>query len=131
MVLPIWWSDEDTSNKFDLTPIRNNFDSVVQYYRDMSYNKFELSYQIVPQTVFPVSSVNPSWGNTDEDACVQILRNMGYEQGVDYDSIALVYNVAQSGPFSGGGGWGGVNSRMQWNSYPTYIVSITCRENLS
>lgn len=38
---------------------------------------------------------------------------------VDFDGIMLVYHTSQSGPFSGGGGWAGVNGFFVWMSFET------------
>jgi len=36
----------------------------------------------------------------------------------------LVYNVADAGVFSGGGGWANVNGNFMWNSYEMYITVV-------
>ena len=69
------------------------------------------------QQVLPgVTPLNADFGNSATAA--RELVQQTYVEGVDYDAISLVYNLASAGPFSGGGGWAGVNGDFMWNSDP-------------
>ena len=119
VLLPIWWSDEDPSDP-NLTMDPNQLEGIMQqnqdYYLDMSWDKMDVTFEIMPQTLFPVSSDGPSFGDTS-DAARTIVTDAGLVEDVDYNGIALIYFVAQSGPFAGGGGWASVNGDFMWMSY--------------
>lgn len=130
LVLPIWWSDEPENcpatnqDPSSIAPIMNKN---IEYYHQMSWNKFDLSYEILPQQKFTVSSENPGFGET-EDAAFDLLETLGYEQGDgSFDGVILTYSLAQNGPFSGGGGWGNVNGPFTWMSY-SIDFSVTRHE---
>lgn len=124
IILPIWWSDENTSVTMDQNKVRTAFDLTKEFYDAMSFSKIsDFSYTLLEQTVFTVSQNNPGFGDTST-AAREIIRNRGYVKGTDYDQIALVYNNANSGPFQGSGGWGGVNGDFLWLSYPGGSSSV-------
>jgi len=76
----------------------------------------DVTFQILPQTVFTVSRASPNFGDT-ADAAKAIIDSLGYVEDEDYNGINLVYFTAQAGSFSGGGGWANVNGRFMWMSY--------------
>ena len=119
LLLPIWWSDEDPNDPAK-TMDPNQLEDIMQqnqdYYADMSWNAMDVSFEIMPQTLFPVSSESPDFGETS-DAARTIVDEAGYVDDVDYNGIVLIYFVAQSGPFSFGGGWATVNGDFIWMSY--------------
>jgi len=115
IVLPIWWSDEnenDPDERMDLSTIQNIMDLNNDQYDTMSFDSINVSYQILDQTKFTISSVKPGFGDT-ETAATEIVN----QSGNSYDGIILVYHTAQDGPFQGGGGWGNVNGPFIWMSY--------------
>lgn len=118
---PIWWSDQnsaDPSLKMDMSNTESVMERNLNYYRDMSWNKMDVTYNILAQQQLSVSSVNPSWSDT-EAAARALIESQGYIEGVDFDGIILIYYVAQNGPFSGHGGWGNVNGPFTWMSFDT------------
>ena len=113
MVLPIWWSDydvNDPSRLMDPDAVNASFVLNQPYYVDMSWGKMPngVTWQSLPQTLFDVSSVSPNFGDTASSAR-NIVSNLGFIKGVDYDGICLMYFTAQDGPFKGAGGWASVN----------------------
>jgi len=118
IILPIWWSDEDENNPekiMDLSTIEDIMDKNYDYYEEMSFDSIQVTYQILDQTKFSISSENPDFGDT-EAAARAFLDTTDYS----YDGIILVYHTAQDGPFQGGGGWGNVNAYevpFTWMSY--------------
>ena len=116
MVMPIWWNDESQSDQMNLVDSQSVFSDNNQYYKDMSWNKMDVTYEFLSQSVLNVSKASPSFSDTDT-AARDALTSLGKVQGVDYDGICLIYNVADSGPFSGYGGWASVNGDFMWNSY--------------
>ena len=126
IILPIWWSDYDIDDP-DLLIDSNQIEGIMQqsqdYYKDMSWGTMDVTFEIMAQTHFSVSSDSPDFDNTYE-AARTINADAGYVEDVDYNAIGLVYFPSQNGPFSGGGGWGSVNGNFMWNSYPTdYAVT--------
>jgi hypothetical protein len=116
IVLPVWWNDESQSNQMDLVVSQSVFSDINQYYKDMSWNKMDVTNEFLTQAVLDVSMSSPGFSETDT-AARDILSSLGKVKGVDYDGICLIYNVADAGPFSGYGGWASVNGDFMWNSY--------------
>jgi len=119
MILPIWWSDINTSDPtflMDAQSINPTLEQVKLYYEQMSFGLFELDWTILDQAVLPVASTNPSFDET-ENSARSLLNSKGFVDGTDFDGIMLLYFTSQSGPFSGAGGWGGVNENFLWMSY--------------
>ena len=113
IILPIWWSDYDTSDPvktMDPARVVSPFEKNQPYYIDMSWGKMTdgVTWKLLQQEMFDISSVSPDFGNT-ASSTRNILSQKGFREGVDYDGICLTYYTAQSGPFSGAGGWGNVN----------------------
>jgi hypothetical protein len=107
LIVPIWWSDVDTTDPayiMDPNEVINSFKPNQQYYIDMSWGEMPkgVVYEAFDQQLSGVSSVNPSWGETEAYA-----RGFVYEQkyveGVDYTGICIMYHTSQDGPFSGAG----------------------------
>ena len=114
VIVPIWWNDMDTSNlsfQMDPTSVVASFETNQQYYIDMSWGKMTagVEYTALEQKLFSISSEAPSFGDT-ESSTRSIVDAEGLVKDVDYNGICLMYFTSQSGPFSGAGGWGDVNS---------------------
>mmetsp|Transcript_35236 Transcript_35236/g.81539 ORF Transcript_35236/g.81539 Transcript_35236/m.81539 type:complete len:648 (+) Transcript_35236:57-2000(+) len=122
IILPIWWSDMNVNDpvlRMDPAICAAIIDRNIEYYRRMSFDSIELSYQVLPQTRFPISGAEPKFGDTQE-AATAIVDATGYA----YDGIILNYHLARAGPFDGHGGWGNVNGPFMWQSYKfTYYVT--------
>ena len=120
MMLPIWWDGENTTdpaNLIDSAHIDSIMGEVRQHYLDMSWGKVDLTWQTLGQQVLTgVTPANADFGNSADAA--RSIVSQTYVEGVDYDAISLVYNLAEVGPFSGGGGWASVNGNFMWNSDP-------------
>jgi len=119
LVLPIWWSDEDSSDSsltMSPTHIQDIYNQNKQYYDDMSWGKMDVTFQVLPQTVFTISSASPTFDAT-YDAAKAIVDSLGYVEDEDFNGINLVYFTAKTGVFSGAGGWAEVNGRFMWMSY--------------
>ena len=117
IVIPVWWDGEDTSVSFDKAEIEAVLLKTQQEYKDMSYNKHTLTYEVWDQIVLTgVTPTNASWENSKE-AARKVVDDAGRVQFQDYTSILLTYNLAREGPFSGAGGWGEVNGDFAWISY--------------
>jgi len=116
IVLPIWWSDEDENDpnkKMDLSAIRNIMDLNNDYYDKMSFDSINVSYQILDQTKFTISSENPNFENT-QTAAKEIVN----QSGVSYDGIILVSHPSQDGDFDGRYlGLANLNGPYNWMSY--------------
>ena len=126
MMVPVFWEEEvDDPSRWAMDAAQ--IDGVMarnrQEYMDMSWEKMTVEHDILPQQAFGVSKANPSWDDTSAAAKRLLEVNLGLEPGTDYDSIGLVYHLAQDGPFSGAGGWGCLNCDFLWMSYQ--IVSET------
>lgn len=52
-------------------------DRNIEYYRRMSFDAIDLSYQVLPQTRFPLSGSEPKFGDTQE-AATAIVDATGY-----------------------------------------------------
>ena len=119
-MLPIFWdeeTDDEETWEMELGQIEGVMERNREYYLDMSWGKMTVEYETLQQQSIGVSKDGPSWDDTSDAARVVLNDEHGYEEGVDYDSIGLVYNLANSGPFSGGGGWGCINCGFLWMSY--------------
>uniref|UniRef100_A0A7S2V8C0 Uncharacterized protein n=1 Tax=Entomoneis paludosa TaxID=265537 RepID=A0A7S2V8C0_9STRA len=117
IVLPIWWDGEDTSDTMDPSFLQTGLTQIQQYYSEMSFGKHSLTFEIWDQTTLAgVTPTNADFDNS-EAAGKALVTNAGKVQFQDYTSILLVYNVAQTGPFSGAGGWAGVNGDFAWTTY--------------
>ena len=113
IVLPIWWSDMDTSDsslRMDPSAVAASFIYNQQYYSDMSWGKMTngVTYEVMDQRLFASSSVEPSFWDTESNA-QKVVDDAGYVNDEDYNGICLMYFVAQAGVFSGAGGWAGIN----------------------
>ena len=113
IILPIWWSDYDTNDPSrTMSPVTVilPFEENQPYYIDMSWGKMTngVTWKLLSQELFDISSIFPNFDDTDSSAR-NILALKGFTKGADYDGICLTYYTAQSGPFSGAGGWGSVN----------------------
>jgi len=130
--VPIWWSDENTSDAekvIQTSQINSVMDYNKIYYNRMSFGKFNFDEHIIlPQTVIPVSSTKPGFGDL-ENAARNLVTAGGYTANVDYDGIVILYNVAQDGPFQGQGGWGSVNSEasVTWMSWKRGLSNDVAR----
>ena len=76
----------------------------------MSWNKHEVTFEIHSNQVVlsGVTPENADFGNS-EDAARAYIDSLGLVEFQDYTGIMICYNLAQKGPFKGGGGWAGVN----------------------
>jgi len=118
IILPIWWSDEDENDPekiMDLSSIEDVMYTNYDYYEEMSFDSIQVTFQILNQTKFSISSENPDFGDTGAAA-------KAYLDTTDntYDGIILVSHLAQDGPCQGEGGWGNVNANevpFTWMSY--------------
>ncbi len=75
----------------------------IDYYRDMSWGKMEITYEILDQTVLKAKSTNPSLSWTKRQ-CENYIREIGYRLGRDYDGIIMIFPPAQSGDLARSGG---------------------------
>ena len=66
----------------DPDQIRLIFEENNQYYKDMSWNKVDVTYEVLPQTIFTISKAMPFFDETD-DAARAILDTMGKVEGRD------------------------------------------------
>lgn len=103
----------DPNFQMDPATVEASWITNKQYYIDMSWGKMPngVTYEKLDQQLFDVSSVNPSWDDTETSAN-NLVENKGYVENVDYNGVALMYFASQSGPFSGAGGWAGVNGKI-------------------
>jgi hypothetical protein len=110
-VLPIWWDGEDQSKPFNKTTIRNVLDTNAQYYKDMSWNKHNFTYEFSQQTVLVnITKDNPSGGDAAEGA-KKIVASLGKVEFKDCDGISLFYNTPFNGSLKTNAGVGTVNGK--------------------
>jgi hypothetical protein len=110
-ILPIRWDGESTP-PFDTSVTVPDYDKTVQYYRDMSWNKHEMTYEFHGETVdlIGVTAENADFDNS-EKATYDIVSALGKTPNQDFSGISILYEVAKLGPFSGEGGWAQVNGK--------------------
>jgi len=93
IILPIWWSDEDTSTSMDLSQIEGIMDENNQYYDNMSYGNIDVTYEILNQVQFTVSKASPDFDDT-ATATFEMLESLGYtKDSGQFDGVMLIYNV--------------------------------------
>ena len=107
IIVPCWWSDLDmTDNRWKMDPdeVEGSFIYNKQYYIDMSWGKMAngVTFEAVDQQLLSVSSEKPNFNEVLVEA-QKIVDDMGYKELIDYNGIAMMYFVSQSGPFSGAG----------------------------
>jgi len=103
-VVPIFWNGKTWfSQTMDINSINNSMQMAVDNYSSQSWNKLDLSFEVVPQTEHILSSADSvghiRWGVKD------ILSKLGYTKDVDYDGIIVIYNtLGGDGDFCCSGG---------------------------
>lgn len=103
MVLPIYWNGQMwASQKMDMNAINIAMQQTVNQYNSQSWNKFSLTYTLIPQTEHPLSSATRIFQTYS--GARNVLQNMGYTQYEDYDGIIIIYNKKGSGDFCCTGG---------------------------
>jgi hypothetical protein len=107
VIVPIWWSDVDTTDSryiMDPNEVIHSFQPNQQYYIDMSWGEMPngVTYEAFEQQLSDVSSVSPSWDDTEAFAR-RYVDGQGYIKDVDYTGIGIMYYGAQNGPLSNGG----------------------------
>lgn len=131
MMLPVFW-DEEAADESGWAMDTAQLDGIMlqnrQEYLDMSWGKMTVEHAILQQQAFGVSKETPSWDDTSAAAKRLLNVDLGFEQGVDYDAVGLVYHLANDGPFSDGGGWGCLNCDFLWMSYQ--LVSVPLRAEI-
>ncbi len=97
LVLPIWWKDEwvPATGQWQMVQALNG---AIDDYTKQSFNKFSLTYEILPQWRSTVSKYDTRWFGA-KNACFNHVANQGYVQGRDYDGIIMIHNSASSGIF--------------------------------
>ena len=111
VVLPVWWDGESPRSPFDRGYLQGKLAEVSEYYREMSWNKHTLEFEVLNQVVLPgVTPQNADFDNSIE-AARAIIADLGLVEFEHYIGILLCYNLAETGPFKGGGGWAGVNGK--------------------
>eukprot|EP00814_Leptocylindrus_danicus_P017567 CAMPEP_0116016306 /NCGR_PEP_ID=MMETSP0321-20121206/7398_1 /TAXON_ID=163516 /ORGANISM="Leptocylindrus danicus var. danicus, Strain B650" /LENGTH=172 /DNA_ID=CAMNT_0003486331 /DNA_START=99 /DNA_END=615 /DNA_ORIENTATION=+ len=108
-------------------------DQTIQYYSDMSWGSMQISYDILPQQILSgsiSSTSNPGLVNTASAARASFP--VGYQAGVDYDGIMLVYFQPSTGQLSTlpGGAHADINSDFVWLSYETGVNYKTMRQEV-
>jgi len=137
IVQPVWWADNDNTDPslvMDLAKIMTALDQTIQYYSDMSWGSMQITYDILPQQILSgsiSSTSNPGLVNTGS-AARQLVASQGYQSGVDYDGILLVYFQPSTGELSTlpGGAHAEINSDFVWLSYETGVNYKTMRQEV-
>lgn len=103
MVLPLYWNGQMwASQTMDMNAINTAMEQTVNQYNSQSWNKFSLTYTLIPQTEHPLSSATRIFQTYS--GARNVLQNMGYTQHVDYDGIIIIYNKKGSADFCCTGG---------------------------
>ncbi len=126
IILPVWWSEEEGDTSFNVDPaqIEATYSANRQYYKDMSWNKMDVTYEILPQAAIGISKANPGMGNVQDETKLKVAE-AGKVEGVDFDGISVAYWKADNGNLANGGGWGSVNGLFTWMTYPHNRESVT------
>lgn len=112
----------------DIDLIRSSMDEAVQYYKDMSWDKMTITYEILPQRALSVSSVNPRLYQA-KSACDTLVSNQGYNPAA-YDGTIFFYQFAQTGDLiKGVGAKGQTNGNFIWLN-PDHIASSVIRHEI-
>lgn len=117
MIQPVWWNDQDITDPsltMDMTNSVLVLEQVRQYYRDMSFGAFELSWTVLPQRVVDTSSVLPDDEKTNGTPLVEA---QGFVKGKDFDGVMLVFFPAEQGDYAGTGGFAGLNCKISVKRY--------------
>ena len=118
LVLPIWWSNEDENDpNLAMNVSVSILEETKTFFDEMSWGKFTMSWDILPQQKFSVSNVNPDFDET-KNAAFAILEGLGRVRGDgSFDGVMLIHSRAQNGPLDTGGGWASVNGIFVWMTY--------------
>jgi len=108
VVLPIWWSEENSSS-IDVDEIIEALDGAIANHYNQNWGKLEITYEILSQHRLDQSKYNPRWYGTFLSV-ERAIANQGFAKGQDYDGVMMIHNAAESGMFQyDGGGYGEVN----------------------
>lgn len=115
IIQPIWWKDQTERELVDRDAIESAMADTLRYYREMSWNKMEITFEILNQTVLEVSEVQPTmiWSKKQTE---KHLTNSGYQKNVDYDGIILIHPIPQSGDLARSGAVAVTNGDFIWMS---------------
>lgn len=132
LIQPTWWSDqwkENPSFLIDPQVIDAEMEKVVQYYKDMSWGKMIISYEILPQSKLSVASDEPRLYQA-KNACEDLISDQGYQEGVDYDGIIFIYQFSKKGEFITSGATGQTNNNFIWVSADNAISHHVLRHEI-
>jgi hypothetical protein len=119
LVLPIWWDGQTPQTPASVSTINSVLNQTVQYYKDMSWNRHTMSYQILDQIVLPnVTGDNAGFDNSAAAVRYHVATMLNQTAFGDYQGLVCMYKQANVYPLSNTGGWGSVNG----NSPFTHMV---------
>jgi hypothetical protein len=126
LILPIWFNDEPMTPA-DTTKIAQVMEQTKLYYRDMSWNRHDITWQFLEQVqLVNISRANPTLNAVSEAAQKHILA-LGMKFPDTHTGIIISYNVAATGDMNFAGGWGVINGNVTWMSMPPSF-SVTRHE---
>jgi len=127
LVLPVWFGDEDPNDpesQMVASRIKLVLDQNKEYYRKMSFDSVDLTYEILEQKQFPSLNSRTATLDDSKEKMREHTRSLGYEKGDgSYDGLMLLYNIAKGkGDHSFSGGLANVNADdpFLWMSYALY-----------
>lgn len=98
----------------------------VEYYKKMSFDTMELTYEVLDQHQFPHLNSRAKM-DASQEATREHIRNLGYVKGDgSYDGIIMIYNIARVGDHNFSGGVANVNGDdpFMWLSYALYDLDL-------
>ena len=112
VAVAVWWNSLDNENTIwdiDLDGVRDKLNIVEQYYRDMSWNKVNLTIALhSEQVVLQMSDDDSGAGGALASAGRALVADLGYTEGVDYDGIIIITFTGESAK----GNWAPLNSNF-------------------
>jgi hypothetical protein len=129
IVLPIYWKGK-TLEHLEMSSIERVLEKTVENYSSQSFGKFNLTYELLPQTEFTLSW--PSYGQARSAATALIKDLKSYEISVDYDGILFIYPPqGEGGNFCcdvGAADVGGTFATVGFSPDLQYMYQITRHE---
>ena len=124
-ILPIWWMEDNEMNPANRIDVDMRImNQTKQYYHEMSWDKFEIKFELLPQQKMNISRSEPLFRETKRGA-IKILHQIGYLKGSEaFEGIILVYPLAQKGPFSTPGGKAYMNGKFARIIHLSYKKSL-------
>lgn len=119
LVVPVRWSDENSAD-MNIANIQTAMDKVVKNFSNQSWNRFNLTYEILPQTRLIDWSTgnNRFWGV--KNSLDGIVKSSGYTKGQNYDGILMIFNPSRGGAYNWAGGKAEMNGAYATASYPVH-----------